>query len=218
MSNFDRDRSGGRSGGGFGWGRDRGWRDFWGWRGRSEMFSVVCDDCGRNCEVPFKPTWDRPVYCSDCFGGGDSRWGRDDRNDRGRGRDDRGRWRDEEKRMYSATCDQCGNDCELPFKPSSDKPVFCSDCFVKEEKPKRGGADYKADFDALNSKLDLIMKALNISEEKKEAVKIKLTKDLKKVESEDDSGDSFDEIKEDIFPSDDEIAEVKVKKAAKKAA
>ncbi len=62
------------------------------------------------------------------------------------------------------------------------------------------------------------MKALNISEEKKEAVKIKLTKDLKKVESEDDSGDSFDEIKEDIFPSDDEIAEVKVKKAAKKAA
>ncbi|MCX6649853.1 MAG: hypothetical protein NTV61_10790 [Candidatus Bathyarchaeota archaeon] len=24
-------------------------------------------DCGKVCEVPFKPTAGRPVYCKDCF-------------------------------------------------------------------------------------------------------------------------------------------------------
>ena len=30
------------------------------------------------------------------------------------------------------TCDSCKKKCEVPFKPSSDKPVYCSDCFRKE--------------------------------------------------------------------------------------
>lgn len=32
-----------------------------------EMFKAVCADCGKDCEVPFKPREDRPVYCKDCF-------------------------------------------------------------------------------------------------------------------------------------------------------
>jgi len=32
-----------------------------------EMFPVVCAQCGKNTEVPFKPTSDRPVYCRDCY-------------------------------------------------------------------------------------------------------------------------------------------------------
>jgi CxxC-x17-CxxC domain-containing protein len=32
-----------------------------------EMHRVVCADCGKECEVPFRPTGDRPVYCSECF-------------------------------------------------------------------------------------------------------------------------------------------------------
>ena len=32
-----------------------------------EMFPVVCAECGKNTEVPFKPTSDKPVYCSDCY-------------------------------------------------------------------------------------------------------------------------------------------------------
>jgi len=36
-------------------------------RGRIEMHEVVCDKCGKNCEVPFLPSSDKPVYCSDCF-------------------------------------------------------------------------------------------------------------------------------------------------------
>ena len=37
-------------------------------RGQSrQMFTTVCSDCGRETQVPFKPTGDRPVYCRDCF-------------------------------------------------------------------------------------------------------------------------------------------------------
>jgi CxxC-x17-CxxC domain-containing protein len=32
-----------------------------------EMHKAVCADCGKECEVPFKPTEGRPVYCRDCF-------------------------------------------------------------------------------------------------------------------------------------------------------
>ncbi len=39
--------------------------------------------------------------------------------------------------MHKATCSECGNSCEVPFRPSSDKPVFCNDCF----KSKREGTD-----------------------------------------------------------------------------
>lgn len=32
-----------------------------------EMFDAVCSKCGRETQVPFKPTNNRPVYCSDCY-------------------------------------------------------------------------------------------------------------------------------------------------------
>jgi CxxC-x17-CxxC domain-containing protein len=28
---------------------------------------VICADCNKECEVPFKPSGDRPVYCKECF-------------------------------------------------------------------------------------------------------------------------------------------------------
>ena len=28
---------------------------------------VVCSDCNKECEIPFKPSGDRPVYCKECF-------------------------------------------------------------------------------------------------------------------------------------------------------
>ena len=36
-------------------------------RGPREMFTVTCAECGQEAQVPFKPTDDRPVYCSECF-------------------------------------------------------------------------------------------------------------------------------------------------------
>ena len=35
--------------------------------GAREMQPAVCAQCGKDTEVPFRPSGDRPVYCSDCF-------------------------------------------------------------------------------------------------------------------------------------------------------
>ncbi len=35
--------------------------------GQRESYPAVCASCGRDCEVPFQPRGDRPVYCSECF-------------------------------------------------------------------------------------------------------------------------------------------------------
>jgi len=32
-----------------------------------EMYKTVCSECGKNCEVPFKPAEGRPVFCKDCY-------------------------------------------------------------------------------------------------------------------------------------------------------
>ena len=36
-------------------------------RSSREMHKSVCADCGKDCEVPFQPTGDRPVYCAECW-------------------------------------------------------------------------------------------------------------------------------------------------------
>ncbi len=81
MGNFKRfsggeHRGGGRfNKGGFGGNRRDG--------GRLEMFRATCAECGNSCEVPFRPTGERPVYCSDCFGknrGGSERGGHERRD------------------------------------------------------------------------------------------------------------------------------------------
>jgi CxxC-x17-CxxC domain-containing protein len=77
MKNFN-DRGGDRGGfkprgGGFGRPSFRGGdsRD----RGPVTMHQAICAECGQSCQVPFRPTGDKPVYCSNCFGkhGGDDR-------------------------------------------------------------------------------------------------------------------------------------------------
>ncbi len=50
----------GNGGGGGGGG---GYRD----RGPREMFEATCSSCGKEAQVPFRPTSGKPVYCSDCF-------------------------------------------------------------------------------------------------------------------------------------------------------
>ena len=38
-----------------------------GYDGPREMHKAVCSDCKKECEVPFKPRGDRPVYCKECY-------------------------------------------------------------------------------------------------------------------------------------------------------
>jgi CxxC-x17-CxxC domain-containing protein len=69
------------------------------------------------------------------YGGGRPKFG-GDRNGGGRG-GDRG---DRPMQLHKATCASCQKLCEVPFKPSGDKPVYCSDCFKKRD---GGGRDFK---------------------------------------------------------------------------
>lgn len=81
------DRGGSRFGGGrdFGgrpsFGGDRGGfrggdRGFGGNRPPVQMHEATCAECNKKCEVPFRPSGEKPVYCNDCFGSN-----RGDRND-----------------------------------------------------------------------------------------------------------------------------------------
>jgi CxxC-x17-CxxC domain-containing protein len=118
--------------------------------GRRESATVTCADCGDECEVPFVPRSNKPVYCNDCFREsrredlGDDRYSRNDRRESRR--DDRRESRRDDRfsrnRKESAfvTCADCGDECEVPFVPKTDRPVYCSDCF-KKNKPQ--GDEYE---------------------------------------------------------------------------
>ena len=67
--------------------------------------------------------------------------------------------------MHSATCGSCGKDCEVPFRPTQDRPVYCKNCFDGKEhmsgerKPRttEGGTDVKKQLEIINSKLEKIL-------------------------------------------------------------
>ena len=56
----------GSSGGGMAYDSDRGYGGGYE-RAPREMFSATCSSCGREAQVPFRPTGSKPVYCNDCF-------------------------------------------------------------------------------------------------------------------------------------------------------
>jgi CxxC-x17-CxxC domain-containing protein len=126
------------------------------------MHKATCADCGNTCEVPFRPTGDKPIYCQSCF--------RKDGNapaPKFGGRDS-GRSSFDEKRMYEAKCDKCGNRCEVPFRPTGERPVFCRMCFGKDDAGTRPAVrvwDKNApisteQYDKLNLKLDKVLNIL----------------------------------------------------------
>ena len=77
--------------------------------------------------------------------------------------------RDFKREMHPAVCSKCGKDCEVPFRPSGGKPIFCNECFRKDsgDSRPRGGDQ----FDVINQKLDTILNL--ISEQKKPELKPK---------------------------------------------
>lgn len=62
-------------------------------------------------------------------------------------------------KMHKTVCDECGENCEVPFNPTEGKPIYCSECFKK-----KGGSskDSTKEFEEINDKLDKIMAALKI--------------------------------------------------------
>lgn len=61
--------------------------------------------------------------------------------------------------MHGAICDKCGKSCEVPFKPNPNKPVYCSDCFRRNDNSSNDSGSSNQ-FDEINRKLDKILKLL----------------------------------------------------------
>ncbi|MFH0832394.1 MAG: CxxC-x17-CxxC domain-containing protein [Candidatus Aenigmatarchaeota archaeon] len=38
------------------------------------------------------------------------------------------------REMHKATCSECGKECEVPFKPTEGKPVYCKECYMKKKR------------------------------------------------------------------------------------
>ena len=115
-----------------------------------------------------------------------------------------------DRQMYDAVCDKCGKDCQVPFQPTGEKPVYCSNCFEKtsgrdsgSERSFGGGnrdfggnnrrfeardtKDYaqentRAEIEALNKKLDRIIDLLT-AQKPVMAVAEKKVKKSRKVET-----------------------------------
>jgi len=89
------------------------------------------------------------------------------------GRDNRGG----STELFSTVCADCGNKCEVPFKPNGTKPVYCRECFGNKggrdagtftkkdwsdhraqkpsfEQSNRAPENYKKEFEILHSKID----------------------------------------------------------------
>ena len=157
MGYFDNNRSGGK--------RTFGGRS----SDRPTMHKATCSNCGKECEVPFRPTGSKPVYCRDCFaqqGGSDSRTANENNTPR---------YGNAQRTLYDAVCDNCQKRCKIPFQPTTGRPVFCSDCFETNGQTSRKPGftpnprserqteqpNYKEQFDMLNAKMDKILTLLN---------------------------------------------------------
>ncbi len=80
--------------------------------------------------------------------------------------------------MHDAVCDKCGDECRVPFRPTGNKPVLCSDCYRESgqgrdsgrgrDRGQSSGGMSSAQLTQINAKLDKIIKALNIDSDEDE--------------------------------------------------
>ncbi len=99
--------------------------------GPREMFPATCSSCHQACEIPFRPSGDRPVYCRNCFGAQEGA----SSETRGR-RDDRGGDSRFPRKEFAPVV--------APVPPVADKRID----------------DLKRQLDAMNTKLDGILDIL----------------------------------------------------------
>ena len=70
-----------------------------------------------------------------------------------------------ERQMFTSKCDECGKNCKLPFKPTFNKPTYCSDCFEKIDKSRKSGSkevssNISKQLEDINLKLDILINKL----------------------------------------------------------
>jgi CxxC-x17-CxxC domain-containing protein len=87
--------------------------------------TIICSDCGEEFiftaeEQEFyqeKGFANEPRRCKPC---------RQKRKSQRSGRSFGG-----QRETHAATCAECGEETQVPFKPRGDKPVYCRDCYQK---------------------------------------------------------------------------------------
>jgi CxxC-x17-CxxC domain-containing protein len=114
--------------------------------------SMICRDCGKQFtftagEQEFYASrgFSEPTRCSECraarkvsrdsggYGGRGGGYGSDrEYGSRGGSSGSQGGAR----QMYPAVCAECGKPTEVPFEPRQGRPVYCRDCFEKQN-PRR---------------------------------------------------------------------------------
>ncbi|MFT7557914.1 MAG: CxxC-x17-CxxC domain-containing protein [Planctomycetota bacterium] len=202
MKDYNTNHKGKRDGGGYkggskSYGQGGGYRDRdSGNRGRDDgpktMHSATCSDCGKQAQVPFRPTGEKPVFCSDCFGakkdGGN--FGRDnnrrDSRDNRDSRDSRGPQRD-----FRAPTPR---DTRAPSKSNDTGKL-------------------QKQIDALHAKMDKVMSALGVHTAEPTHTQTSASNDTKKVEKR--AAPAKGELKAAIAKA---IPEKTTKKAPKKTA
>ncbi len=55
------------------------------------------------------------------------------------------------RELFKAQCSNCKNECDVPFKPNGMKPVFCQNCFKRDEDRDARGSFQKRDFNTPRS-------------------------------------------------------------------
>lgn len=106
-----------------------------------------------------------------------------------------GRRGSSDREMFKTTCSKCGKDCEVPFRPTGERPVYCNDCFRtirssdsprfdnRDNRDSRDGSNtqdqFKKQFESLNWKLDKILKILNPTALQEVAQTEKIEKEVK---------------------------------------
>lgn len=150
MADFQR---GGNRGGGFKGGNRDGGRpsfpkkSFGGDRDNRDvqMHSATCSDCGKRCEVPFRPTGDKPVFCNECF------------SKKRDGGDDRGEKRGYNEREPRNNFNDRFNNERAPRKDFTPREVPKS-----YDAPKNNdNSEIKKQLEALNSKIDRLIETLS---------------------------------------------------------
>src|SRR5436309_7798711 len=110
--------------------------------------TLTCRDCGQaftftSGEQDFYASrgFSEPSRCPDCRAarksqrdGGGSSYGGGYGSSYGGGGGGRG-----SREMFTATCSSCGQEAQVPFQPSGDKPVYCSTCFEQRGGGNRSG-------------------------------------------------------------------------------
>ena len=49
---------------------------------------------------------------------------------------------EENRKMYKATCADCVQECEVPFEPAQDRPVYCKECYRNHRPARRDDRRY----------------------------------------------------------------------------